>query len=228
LPVVTTLTRLRIVDGRKLPRHGACIIVPNHFSELDPLLIGVAVWRLGRLPRFLAKGSLFRIPIVGWLLAKTGQIPVDRVGPSRQYSPLDAARLVAERGNAVIVYPEGTLTRDPDLWPMRGKTGAARMALAYDVPVIPVAHWGTQEILGRYSRRIHVFPRHTVTVVVGDPVDLSRYRGRPADAGLLAEATETIMAAVTDLLVGLRGGTPPEVRWDPAAHHQKETGRFEA
>lgn len=228
LPLIGLLTRVRIVDGHKLPAHGACILAPNHFSEIDPLLVGVAVWRLGRLPRFLAKGSLFRIPFVGWLLRSTGQIPVERSGPSRSGSPLDAARLVAERGNAVIVYPEGTLTRDPELWPMRGKTGAARMALLHDLPVIPVAHWGAQDVLPRYSRRLHVFPRRRVTVVFGDPVDLSAWQGREPDAPTLAAATEAIMEAVTRLLAGMREGTPPAKRWDPAEHHQRETGRFEA
>ncbi|HEU0257695.1 MAG TPA: lysophospholipid acyltransferase family protein [Microbacteriaceae bacterium] len=228
LPVISTVTRLRIVDGHKLPPHGACIIVPNHVSELDPVIVGVGVWRLGRLPRFLAKGSLFRVPIVGWLLRRSGQIPVERAAVSRQGSPLDAARLVAERGNAVIVYPEGTLTRDPDLWPMRGKTGAARMALRYGLPVIPVAHWGVQDVLGRYSHRVRLFPPRRIRIVFGDPVDLEAFRGRPIDATTLAEATEAIMVAITGLVARLRGTTPPTGRWDPAAHDQKETGRFEA
>ena len=116
-------------------------------------MVGMVAWKLGRLPRFLAKGSLFRVPVVGWFLRKSGQVPVERGGSARGAAPLQAAQQIVDDGGIVIVYPEGSLTRDPDLWPMRGKTGAARMALEHDIPVIPMAHWGTQQVMARYGRR---------------------------------------------------------------------------
>jgi 1-acyl-sn-glycerol-3-phosphate acyltransferase len=141
---------------------------------------------------------------------------------------LRAAEALVENGGVIIIYPEGSLTRDPDMWPMRGKTGAARMALEHDIPVIPIAHWGTQDVMARYSKKISFFPRKTITVKVGDPVDLSGFRGRSLDLATLNEATSVIMTSITALLEDLRGEQAPAVRWNPAQHDQKETGRFEA
>lgn len=227
LPIVAVMARFRVIDGDKLPRQGALVVAPNHYSEIDPVMVGAVVWKLGRAPRFLAKGSLFRIPVVGWFLRASGQVPVERGGSSRGSAPLQAAQQIVDDGRVVIVYPEGTLTRDPDMWPMRGKTGAARMALEQDIPVIPVAHWGTQQVMARYAKKISFFPRKTITVKIGDPVDLSAFRGRNLDSATLTEATAVIMAAITALVEDLRGEKAPATRWNPAEHDQKETGRFE-
>jgi 1-acyl-sn-glycerol-3-phosphate acyltransferase len=185
------------------------------------------MWKLGRAPRFLAKASLFRVPVVGAVLRGTGQIPVERAGSVRGSQPLKAAHELADKGNAVIIYPEGTLTRDPQIWPMRGKTGAVRMALEQNLPLIPAAHWGTQAVMARYSNKISLFPRKTIKVAFGDPVDLDEFRGKPINSALLTAATELVMADITSLLEGLRGETAPVERWNPSAHNQKETGRFE-
>ncbi len=228
IPWLLLVARYRIRDGHKLPREGAFVLAPNHYSNLDPVTTGYMVWKLGRVPRFLAKASVFKVPVVGAILRATGQIPVERQGGNRNSPSLAAAANLVDDGLAVIIYPEGTLTREPDLWPMRGKSGAVRMALEHDVPVIPMAHWGVQQILPRYSSKVSLFPRKTVEAIVGDPVDLSPWRGRPVTHELLAEATEAVMAEVTALLEQLRGETAPAVRWDPAAHGQSEIGRFEA
>lgn len=227
VPIASMMAGFRIVDRDKMPRHGAYIVAPNHYSEIDPVMVGMVLWKLGRLPRFLAKDSLFRIPVVGWFLRKSGQVPVARGGGSRGAATLDAAQKIIEDGRIVIVYPEGSLTRDPDMWPMRGKTGAARMALEHGIPVIPMAHWGTQQVMARYSKKISFFPRKKIDVAFGDPVDLSAFEGRNLDAATLAEATAVIMQAITVLLEGLRGEKAPEQRWDPSQHNQKETGRFD-
>lgn len=226
LPFMYAIAKFRIVDGDKLPRQGSFVLAPNHFSEIDPLVIGVIMWKLGRMPRFLAKASVFRIPVVATLLRASGQIPVERAGSIRGSEPLQAAATIAEKGSAVVIYPEGSLTRDPELWPMRGKTGAVRMALDAGVPLIPVAHWGTQLVLPRYGRRLSAFPRKTITVKIGDPVDLSAYRGRRLGATELNEATELVMNAITALLEDLRGEKAPAERWNPAKNNQNETGRF--
>lgn len=229
MPLWSCMVRYRFTPDSKLPRGESFILSPNHYSEIDPLAMGAAVWHLGRVPRFMAKASLFKIPVVSWFLRGSGQIPVDRVGTSRagaSANPMGAASQLMERHAGVIVYPEGTLTRDPELWPMRGKSGAVRLALESGIPLIPAAHWGTQRLMPRYGKRIHPFPRKTIEVAIGKPLDLSRFRGREIDQKVVAEATEMLMSEITSLLAGLRGEQPPAERWDPAKHQQSETGRF--
>lgn len=226
IPYMNVLGRYRIHDGQYLPRTGPAVVAPNHFSEIDPFVMGVVIWRLGRAPRYLAKASLFKVPFLGWLLRTSGQVPVERAG-TRGIDPLATASQIADQDLIVVVYPEGTLTREPDLWPMRGKTGAVRLALTADVPLIPVAHWGTQKIMPRYGKRVSLFPRKPVDVTFGPPVDLSAYRGKPLNSKMLAEATELLMVAITDLVATMRDETPPAERWDPARKGQPEIGRFE-
>ncbi|QDZ16687.1 1-acyl-sn-glycerol-3-phosphate acyltransferase [Humibacter ginsenosidimutans] len=226
VPLIGTIAKFKVRGRENLPLEGAYVIAPNHYSEIDPLVVGSMIWRRGRAPHFLAKESLFKVPVVGWFLSKSGQVPVSRSHGGRG-APVAQAQHIVDNGNVVVVYPEGTLTRDPDLWPMRGKTGAARLALDYGIPVIPVAHWGTQAIMGRYSKKISLFPRKTVTFSIGEPVDLSEFLGKPRTASVISGATEAIMDAITHELEILRDEKAPEKRWDPAAHSQTETGRFE-
>src|SRR6266480_5081245 len=115
----------------------------------------------------------------------------------------------SDLGACVIVYPEGTASRDPDLWPMVGKTGVARLALVTGAPVIPVAHWGAQVILPYGSKKPHLVPRHLVRMLAGPAVDLSAYRGQPLGREVLRGATAAVMADITGLLVQLRGKEPP-------------------
>ena len=234
IPLARLFVGTRLHHRERVPRSGAFILAPNHTSDIDPVVMGLGLYRAGRLPRFLAKASMFRAPVLGGFMRSTGMIPVERGarspekrsgGAGRAGDPIAAARRVTDSGAAVVIYPEGTLTRDPDLWPMRGKHGAARLALAAGVPVIPAAHWGEQAILPRYTKKPRLFPRRTVDVLFGDPVDLSAFRGRPLDDATLSAATLAIMQAVTALVEELRGQTAPPERWDPAAHGQTEFGR---
>lgn len=222
LPLGGLLWRFEL-RGR-LPKEGPFILAPNHHSEIDPLLVGIATWYLGRAPRFMAKESLFRVPVLGWLLRATGQIPVTRDPRKGNKAALAAARHLVETGSGVIVYPEGTLTREPELWAMRGKNGAIRLALAEDIPVYPVAHWGAQEVLPRYGRFRLTF-RKRIVVQIGEPIDLAEYRGRAHSASALNEAAALVMTRINELLGQLRGATPPAELWDPAAHGQSEFGR---
>ncbi|NHI17234.1 lysophospholipid acyltransferase family protein [Microbacterium excoecariae] len=228
VPVVGALARIEIRGAENLPREGAYVLAPNHHSEIDPLTVAVAVWKMGRAPRFMAKESLFRVPVLGSALRATGMVPVARSGrgPGGASQSIEQARGLVERASGVIVYPEGTLTRDPDLWPMRGKSGAARLALAGDIPVIPLAHWGEQQIMPRYGRLRLFPPRRRITVVVGEPVDLSDLVGREHERGVLTEATSRIMGDIARLLGGIRGEQPPAELWDPAKNGQAETGRL--
>ncbi len=226
LPLLSTMVKYRFHHRERMPQTGAFVLAPNHYSEIDPVVMGAATWHLGRAPRFMAKASLFKNPVLGWLLRTSGQIPVERAG-SKSHAALRAAEELVENGRVVIVYPEGSLTRDPDLWPMRGKTGAVRIALERDIPIVPAAHWGTQELMGRYGKKLRPYPRKTIDVIVGEPLDLSAYRGRPLTQTLLLEATGELMDAIAALLGELRGEQPPAERWDPAKHGQKETGRLD-
>lgn len=226
IPVFELMMKFVVIDGQKLPKTGAFVLSPNHLTNLDPVIIGRVVWKLGRAPRFLAKASLFTVPFLGWLLRRSGQVPVERAGAVRGSDPLAAGERIARDGLAVIVYPEGSLTRDPEQWPMRGKYGAVRMALETGVPLIPVAHWGDQAIMPPYGGGFHPFPRRKVTVKFGDQIDLSRFADRPVDNAVLQEATGLLMEAITTLVGELRGETPRAERWDPAAHNQSEIGKF--
>ena len=159
------------------------------------------------------------------VLHATGQIPVYRNTVSAGES-LTAAIDAINDGDCVAVFPEGTLTRDPDLWPMVGKTGVARLALSTRAPVVPIAQWGPQLLLGRYQKLLRPFPRKTITIVAGPPVDLSDLYDNPQDAATLREATERVMAAITALLVDIRQ-QPPAIRYDmrkPLPPGEKQVG----
>jgi 1-acyl-sn-glycerol-3-phosphate acyltransferase len=212
-PLLFTLLKRDWKGQQNIPRTGGVIIAPNHLSEADPLVLAHFVYTAGRFPVYLAKDSVFKSRIVGHILRRTGQIPVYRDRADAGLALRDAEK-GARAGECMIFYPEGTCTRDPDLWPMVGKTGAARVALATGVPVIPVAHWGAHELLPYRTKRFRPFPRKTMHVAAGPPVDLSRYEGRPLDAETLTAATADIMDAIAGLLGELRGQTPPEKRYD--------------
>jgi len=227
-PLIALLFKLEIEGAENLPREGAYVLAPNHYSESDPLAVALAVWKAGRAPRFMAKESLFRVPVLGWILRATGMVPVARsssAASARQ--TLETSETLVRHGRGVIVYPEGTLTRDPGMWPMRGKTGAVRLALAGDIPLIPMAQWGCQAVLPRYGK-LKLWPlRRPVKVVIGTPVDLSAFRSTGTQPAALVAATDVVMAEVAELLAGIRNEPAPAERWNPADHGQKETGRLE-
>ncbi len=224
-PAMSVLTGKEWHGLEKLPATEGFIVVPNHCTEIDPIVVGHMLYCQNAMPHFLAKDSLFKVPVLGSLLRGAHQIPVERSGAGAGKS-LDGAKRVLETGGAVVIYPEGTLTRDPGLWPMKGRTGAARLALNTGAKVVPVAHWGAQELFPRYAKGFKIFPRKKVRVLVGDPVDLSGFAGLPGDKDTLDAMTEVIMKDITALLETLRGEQAPAVRWDPAAHHQSTHGRF--
>jgi len=207
-PTVALLFRVRWRGRENVPA-GGVILVANHVSHADWLTFARYVWDCGRVPRFLAKESLFRLPAVGGILRRAEQIPVNRGTSAARYS-LDEAVRALDRGECVCIYPEGTVTKDPDLWPMVPRTGVARLALTTGVPVIPVAQWGPQRLLDIPRRQFRPFGRHELVAVAGPPVDLSAYRGRPVTAELLREVSDVIMGEVRGLLAGIRGETPPE------------------
>jgi len=141
-----------------LPKSGAAIVVCNHISYVDPLLFTHFLYDNGRAPRYLGKASLFKLPIIGRVLLGAGQIPVERESSVASQS-LQHAVAFLKAGHLLGVYPEGTLTRDENYWPMKAKTGIARLAILSQVSVIPCAKWGAQKILPAYSKKPKLFPR---------------------------------------------------------------------
>ena len=222
-PLLWLFTRPHWVGGAKIPAEGGAVIAANHVSHADPVTFAHLVWDHGRLPRFLAKAVLFDVALVGWVLRSSGQIPVYRLTTDAAQA-FRAAVAAVRKGQVVIVYPEGTITRDPDLWPMRGRTGAARIALTAGVPVIPVAQWGAQDLLYPYAKKPDLLPPTKVYARVGDPVDLDDLRGKPMTHDVLVEATERIMAAITRELEEIRGEKGPAVRFDPRTSGLRQIG----
>jgi 1-acyl-sn-glycerol-3-phosphate acyltransferase len=219
-PGIRMMMRLDWGGQPHIPADGATILAANHLSYMDIFAVSLFADSAGRYPVFLAKSSLFDIPVLGAIITQLGQLPVFR-GQTDAALVLREAELVARSGACVIFYPEATVTRDPDQWPMVSKTGVARLALETGAPVIPIAHWGAQKILpyGDYLPRL--LPRKTVRVIAGPPVDLSEFAGQPLTSPVLRAATEKIMRDVSVLLGQLRGETPPAEPFHPAVARRK-------
>lgn len=199
-----------------IPRTGGVIVAGNHLSYADWAAMALFVHQAGRYPAFLIKSSAFNVKVLGPFLHACGQLPVNR-GSTDAALVLKEAETALAQGECVIIYPEGTATRDPAKWPMVAKTGVARLALATGLPVIPLATWGAQEVLPYGSKKLHLWPRHTVRMLAGPAVDLSGYAGEPLSRDVLRAATATIMADITGLLATLRGEAPPASPYDPVA-----------
>lgn len=214
---VNFLLRLTARDWRhqeRLPPVGGVLIVANHISKFDPLALGHFLIWSGRWPRFMGKVQLFRSPLIGWLARGCGQIPVER-GTDRAADALLAARGAIAAGKAVCIYPEGTITADPDGWPMTPRTGAARLALGLRCPVIPVGQWGAHEIMPGKGRSIPwFFPRRTLRFALGEPVDLTDLYDLEATPEVVAEAGRRIIEAITALVAEVRGAVAPSEHWD--------------
>jgi 1-acyl-sn-glycerol-3-phosphate acyltransferase len=222
-PLLLATTTQNWIHGERIPESGGCILVMNHISHIDPLTAAHIVYDHGRLPRYLAKSSLFRNRVSSSFFTAAGQIPVERLSKNA-VGAYDAAVAAVRSGECVVVYPEGTLTRDPALWPMVGKSGAARIALETGCPVIPVGQWGAQKLLWPYSTRPSLFPRKPITMKVGEPVDLADLVDKPRSATVIQEATDRIMAAITVLVEEIRGESAPPERLDMRKAGIKPTG----
>jgi 1-acyl-sn-glycerol-3-phosphate acyltransferase len=202
-PLDSLLFRMRWRNLDRIPATGGVIIVINHISHIDTILMARVVWQSGRIPRFLVKNTMFSRPGLGAIFRGAKQIPVFR-GTTDAANSLSAAVEALRAGEAIVIYPEGTVTKDPAQWPMRGKTGAARLALlAPDIPIIPIGQWGAEEVAKHRFRPL-------VQATVGPPVDLSRFRDAEPTGPVLREMTDVIMTAVRDEVAELRGEAPPQ------------------
>ena len=197
-----------------LPKTGPVLIVSNHVSYADALVMAHYLYANGRAPRFLGKESLFRAPVIGKIITAAGQVPVHRESDGAS-DAIENSSALLNLGHCVVVYPEGTLTRDENLWPMVAKTGAARIAVSTKVPVIPIAQWGDQKFVPRYSKKISFFKRHKVSIVAGKPLDLSPWYGKSDDQMAMRDATAYIMRELTKILEEIRGESAPSTIFDP-------------
>jgi 1-acyl-sn-glycerol-3-phosphate acyltransferase len=166
----------------------------------------------GRRPRFLAKRELFANWFTGTVMRGAGQIQVDRGTGDTQ--PLLAAAHALDRGEVVVIYPEGTTqTDDPVFRPTSGKTGVARLALMTGVPVLPVATWGGQYVWRRSGRESLRFGR-PIWVTAGEAIDLASGGADPEDRDATRELTDVVMASLASIVDDLRTRYPK--RWRQA------------
>src|SRR5579859_1075468 len=219
-PTIRALMKHDWQGQEHIPKSGGVIVAANHLSYADVLAVALFCDQAGRYPTFLAKSGLFKIKVLGPILVRLGQLPVYRGQADAALVLRDAEQGVKD-GACVVFYPESTVTRDPQMWPMVAKTGVARLALATGAPVIPVAHWGAQYVLPYGSVRPHLIPRKTVRILAGPPVDLSEFEGQPIDTKTMRAATDKIMADVAALVGKLRGEDPPEEPYHPAVARRK-------
>ena len=206
--------RWRNLDRIPAPTQGGVIIVPNHVSQIDTVLMARLVWQSGRVPRFMIKAPVFGWPIVGYMMKGAGQIPVYR-GTSDAAQSLRDAVTALDRGEAIVIYPEGTTTKDPESWPMQAKTGIARLVLlSPHTPVVPVGQWGAHRRRGKKVER-GWFGRRVFTAQVGEPMDMSKYAGAESTSETLREITDEIMSKVRDQVAEIRTETPPTTFFKP-------------
>ena len=218
-PAMRALVRQQWEHTERLPRDGAILAV-NHISEIDPLSVAHMVYNQGLLPTIMAKTEPWKGPVLRQALQATRMIPVERTRDGGR--SLEAARQALASGRVIVVYPEGTVTRDPEGWPMTARTGAVRLALQTGAPLVPVGRWGIQELLPYPSRSLRPFPRRTARMRVGHPVDLSDLRDRPLTAAVLRTGTDRMMDAITQLVAELRGEPAPDGRWDPRTGRRQD------
>lgn len=221
-PVLNLLANKEWYGREHLPDTGF-ILVANHISELDPMSLGHMVFNAGFSPHFLAKRELFEIPVLGKIFTGMHQIPVDR-GRGGSES-LEAAEQVLSEGGVIMIYPEGTVTRDPEGWPMTARTGAARLALKTGAPVIPAGQWGAQELLPRKAKKPNLFPRKTLRSALGPAVEIEDLRAQALTRKVLVEATGRMMQAITAEVAFLRGEEPPAGAWDPSENTRRAPGQ---
>ena len=225
IPILKLLTKRSWNGVENLPKSGPVIVISNHLSYLDALVMAHFLYANGRAVRFLGKDSVFKIPVIGKIISSAGQIPVARESDRASHA-LDSALDLLKAGHCVGIYPEGTLTRDQNLWPMVAKTGIARLAILSKVLVIPVAQWGDQNLLAPYSKKLRFWRRTKVTFLAGPPLDFSKWYGKEGDQGALTQATAYAMAEITKLLAEIRGECAPDEIFYPHKSYLPKVGNF--
>ena len=189
-PLLTTVFRPWVKGLDNVPRTGPLIVVCNHLSFVDSVFLPLMI---DRQMAFLAKSDYFTGKgIKGWFIrffmTSAGQLPIDRSGGKASEASLNAGLQVLAEGGVLAIYPEGT--RSPDGRMYRGRTGVARIILEAHVPVIPAAVIGTEKVMPLGSNIPKV---HRVGVVIGEPLDFSRFEGMETDRFVLRSITDEII-----------------------------------
>jgi 1-acyl-sn-glycerol-3-phosphate acyltransferase len=196
-----------------LPDNGPFLVVINHLTSYDVVVVGHFLVDPGHAVRVLAKDSLFRVPLLKHVMTRTKMVPVVR-NSSQATDALKHAKRALAAGESIAIFPEGTLTHDPDKWPMKFKTGAARLALSTGVPVIPVAHWSGEDVSDGWPKAL-LSERRDTWVAAGPPIDLSDLNQDENDHEAVLEATRRMEETMTRMMEEIRGEKAPETRWDP-------------
>jgi 1-acyl-sn-glycerol-3-phosphate acyltransferase len=196
--------RVQISGVHNIPATGGAVLAVNHTSYVDFFEVGLAGRKAKRNVRYMMKAELERNPVIGFLMRHCKAIGVDREAGAESFAKAVAA---LRDGEIVVVYPEATISRSFELEDF--KTGAARMALAADVPIIPMAIWGAHRIWTKgFPRQLgrHRFP---VNIVVGEPIP---------PQGTIEELTEVMRAAMSVALDKAQTGYPMPAGepWVPA------------
>ena len=190
-----------------IPRQGPVIVAANHISYFDPLAHGYFLISAKRHPRFLAKIEMFNNKIIGPVLRGMRHIPVRR--GSGDHGPVEFGLKALREGDMVMIYPESTITTNPDFSPMKGKSGIGRIALASGAPVIPLAVWGSAPVWQKGGRKNRNFKYgRPIWVKAGPPLDFSRFEGRKDDPAAIREVTDEVMAQLSLLVDDLRSRYP--------------------
>ncbi|MBJ7280359.1 MAG: 1-acyl-sn-glycerol-3-phosphate acyltransferase [Rhodoluna sp.] len=225
-PWVRLLYRLNVTGKENLPKGTGYVLASNHVTTIDALAVAFMMFfNLGRAPHFLAKEGLFNTPIVGPVLLACGQIPVFRSGRGNS-DPMESAYKVLRAGHVIGIFPEGSLTREPNQWPMRARTGAIRLALETGVPIVPMGQWGTEVVMDTYSSKIFPKPWHKVNMIIGKPIDLSKYHGKKVSVEEMVALSDEVMVEITKIVEQLRGEKAPAKRFVPGEHGLPEHGNF--
>jgi 1-acyl-sn-glycerol-3-phosphate acyltransferase len=207
-PTVGPWLRWNIEGLENIPKKGGALLAVNHISYLDPLVAAYIVDKAKRRPRFLAKSDLFDDKRIAWILRGAGQIPVRR-GTAEAPMALDQAVEAVRKGELVVIFPEGTITTDPDLLPMAAKTGISRLALMTGAPVIPMALWGTANIWPKGFRKHWWPPGQDVLVRIGKPMEIQGDLDDPKDWDRVGQS---VMDQIAALLAGVRPAVPDRRR----------------
>ncbi len=192
-PVSKRLWRFELEGFDRLPAEGPAILCPNHVSFLDSAFLMLHV------PRnisFVGKAEYMDSWKTKYLFPLMGMIPIDRGGGDKSQAALDTAERVLRRGELFGIFPEGTRSRDGDLY--KGRTGAARLAMRVGCPIFPVGVVGTREIQPPDAK----FPklRRECTIKIGRPINVARYAGRGEDQHLvLRQITDELMFEIREL-----------------------------
>jgi len=225
IPVLNAITKRTWQGTENIPKSGPAIVISNHLSYADVLFFAQFLFKNGRAPRFIGKRSVFNVPVIGRILLAAGQIPVDRES-THASKALDHAVAALKAGHLIGIYPEGTLTRDENLWPMVAKTGAARLAIITQLPIIPVAAWGIGDVLPPYNKMPRIWKRSKVTLRAGKAIDMTPWYGKQDDPKALAEATAHVMGELTTMLEDIRQEKRPAQIFDPHTSDLPRTGNF--